>query len=149
MSKKITQEEVIQDYKHLGYELISEYKRNDQELFVKDEEGYICRSSSYSNFKKGNKPKKFHVKNKYTINNIKLWLKLNNKNYTLISNEYEGDHKQLFFKDDIGYILTSTLRDLQQGQNPSIFHMNNPYTIQNIRLWISINKKRYKLFFCA
>ena len=37
----------------------------------------------------------FRTKNIYVVQNIKLWLKLNNKPFKLISDTYEGSHKNL------------------------------------------------------
>lgn len=61
---------------------------------------YMCESGFYyfsevNNIKYGQKPNRFDKSNPYTIQNIKLWCKLNNKPFELISKEYNGNDKKL------------------------------------------------------
>ena len=56
--------------------------------------------------------------------------------YELIS-EYKGNGKMLFVKDKEGYICTSCLSTFKNGSTPKKFCTNNPYTIQNIKLYVS------------
>lgn len=75
-------------YLNHGYELISkEYKDFNSKMISKNSSGYIG-IITFCNLKDGRKPRYFHSKNEYAIQNIKLWLKINNKKIELISKEY-------------------------------------------------------------
>jgi len=85
-----------------NYELISmEYKNNRSKLDIKDMQGYYY-SVTLSNLHKYEKtnslPDKFSKYNPHTIQNIKLWCKLNNKPFELISNVYDGNNIKLQWK---------------------------------------------------
>lgn len=71
----------------------------------------------------------------------KIYLK---QDYELIS-EYKGSLKLLYVKDKEGYICSSYLNGFKNGNLPFKFHKNNPYTIQNIKLWIKTNAIGYEL----
>lgn len=95
MYKKLIIEEVRENIRKLGYVLISkEYLRNNQKLIIKDKEGYLY-YVRYSNLMFGRIPNRFDIHNPYTIDNIKLWCKLNNKPFKLVSDTYEGSNKYL------------------------------------------------------
>ena len=65
--------------------------------------------------------------------------------YELIS-EYKGALELLYVKDNEGYICSSYFNNFnKQGRKPNKFHKNNPYTIQNIKLWIETNAQKYEL----
>ena len=82
----------------MGYELISkEYINAHSKLILKDEFQYYY-YITYDKIKQRKTPSKFHISNPYTIQNIKLWCKLNNKTFELISDTYEGDRQDLKFK---------------------------------------------------
>jgi hypothetical protein len=79
----------------LGYELVSEeYENNHAKLILKDKDGYYY-VISLSNLKWGKSPNKFDKLNQYTVQNIRLWCKLNNKSFELISEIYNGSEKYL------------------------------------------------------
>lgn len=97
MSKKHTIEEVNETVKKMGYELISkEYKNNKQKIELKDKEGYYY-SVEYNSLANCNvTPDKFNKSNPYTIQNIGLWVKNNNKLFKLIEDQlYIGSGKKL------------------------------------------------------
>ena len=145
MPKKLTYEYVKQYVKSLDYELISEeYKDNKQKLILIDIEGYLY-FGNFATLIRNKLLSKFHKSNPYTINNIKLWLKLNNSDLKLISNEYYNNKSKLIFKDDFGYLYFTHLNSLTLGFKPEKFHPSNPYAIQNINLWCEINNKMFKL----
>lgn len=146
MIKNVTQEEARKFCESLGYEVINinNYKNVDTVLYLKDKDGYIYQSR-YRNLKNNHEPHKFYKTNPYTIQNIKLWLQLNNKNLELINEEYTGNQDRLFCKDVSGYIVVTNLTRLIQNCSPYIFHVSNPYTIQNIKLWMKTNAKGYEL----
>jgi len=77
-----------------GYNLIS---IEDNKLNLIDNEGYEYLINIYTFIHKHN-PEKFHKTNPYTIQNIKLWCKSNNKLFELISDIYEGNKKLLKWK---------------------------------------------------
>jgi len=97
-NKTLTYDEVKKYVESLNYKLISkEYKNNRTKLILKDNEEYYL-VITYSNLLTGYIPSKFHINNPYTIQNIKLWLKLNNKNFELLSEKYEGIYNKLIWK---------------------------------------------------
>jgi len=97
--KKLTYKEVKEFIESKGYILISEeYKRNDIKLILKDKCEYYY-YVTFDVFKQNNNPNKFDKSNSYTIQNIKLWCKLNNKPFELLDNqEYKGNKKKLKWK---------------------------------------------------
>jgi len=95
---KFTYNEVKEYIKVLGYELIGkEYIDANNKLILKDKDGYYYLTSLHS-LKSNYMPKRFHVSNPYTIQNIILWLILNNKPFKLLSDTYEETHKKLKWK---------------------------------------------------
>ena len=85
---KHTIEQVIEIIRGLGYELISnEYKKTIQKIILKDIEGYYYLTTLMF-LKASGIPRKFDKSNPYTIQNIKLWCKINNKPFELVSNKY-------------------------------------------------------------
>lgn len=83
---------------NLGFDLIDDtYKNVDHKLTLTDKEGYLYYTTFYS-IKLKSSPEKFYTSNPYTLQNIKLWLKLNNKQIELISNIYENADVKLQWK---------------------------------------------------
>ena len=108
MSKKKSVEEVKEIISKFNLELIGEiYTNNKDKIITKDSEGYyysVVLSSVIRNFA----PEKFHISNIYTIQNIRLWCKLNNKPFKLLSDIFEGHRKKLKWKclkEDCGEIF--------------------------------------------
>jgi len=146
IGKKFTYEEVRKYIENLGYILISkEYINNNTKLILKDYEDYLYFANfiSLSSYKMIRL--RFHKANPYTIDNIKLWLKLNNFDLELISEKYENAHKYLLFKTKEGYLCIAKWNSIQQKEIPRKFHRSNPYTIQNIKLWCKLNNKSFEL----
>jgi len=82
----------------LEYEYISEgYKGNVHYIILKDYFGYFYKTV-LGRLTKNILPDKFNKTNPYTIQNIKLWCKLNDKPFELLSEEYEGNNKKLKWK---------------------------------------------------
>ena len=78
--------------------LFDEYKNNSEKLLAKTQEGYLVVTNLHR-IKNGVFPDKFSKTNPYTIHNIKLWCKLNNKPFELLDNQkYKGTHQHLIFK---------------------------------------------------
>lgn len=117
-NKKYTYLEVKKYIESLGYELISdEYKNRHTNLIIIDKNGYYF-TISLCGLKSENSPSFVHKNNPYTIQNIKLWCKLNNKPFELISDKYENNNKKLKWrclKDNCGEIFNSNWADILQG----------------------------------
>lgn len=206
MGKKLTLEQVEEEFVKRGYEpLFDEYNNNQEKLLAKTQEGYLI-LINLNHLKDGREPMKFSDKNSNTIYNIKLWLKLNNSKYELLSteyisagknkllwrcpihgefemswnnlmsgqgchecfkidkptieevksefikrgyiplfNKYKNNKENLLAKTEDGYKFIITLYSLKNTENRCIFHKSNPYTIENIKIWLETNKSPYKL----
>lgn len=59
--------------------------------------------------------------------------------------DYKNTHTELYLKDKEGYIYKTILSNFKKNKNPNKFHKTNPYTIQNIKLWMKTNAKGYEL----
>ena len=124
MRIKFTYDEVKDFIESRGYKLISKkYENNNQQLVFCDNDGYVL-SQRFVSFKNKNaKPMKFHKSNPYTIQNIKLWCKLNNKSFELLSDNYENNIKKLkwkCFKETCGEIFEASWRHVSQGEGCGI-----------------------------
>lgn len=98
MNKKFTIQEIKEELLKFGYYLITnKYINNKQKLTMFDKYGYFY-STNINRVKSGKVPEKFHINNPYTIQNIKLWCKLNNKNFELINKEYLNASKKMLWK---------------------------------------------------
>jgi len=116
--KKLKYEEVKIYIEILSYQLVSkEYINARTKLILKDNDGYyyyIC----LDKLKQGRTPSKFHILNPYTIQNIKLWCKLNNKSFELLSDTYKGDREYLEWKclkSDCGEIFEMNWQIIHRG----------------------------------
>ena len=68
----------------------------------------------------GRFPRIFDKSNPYTIQNIKLWCKLNNKPFELMSDKYDGNNKNLIWrclKENCEEEFEMRWGDISQGQN--------------------------------
>ena len=68
----------------------------------------------------------------------------NKKGYEVIS-EYKNSDTIIYVKNKDGYICISRYRTFKNNSEPLKFHKSNPYTIQNIKLWMKTNAKGYEL----
>ena len=123
---KYNHKEVYEFFKLYAFILITqEYFNVKQKLTFKDSDGYYYENTFDGfriNIKRNIKFAKFHVHNPYTIQNIKLWLKLNNKPFELVSVIYEDANKNLQWrclKKDCSEIFEMTWGNLYFGQNCS------------------------------
>lgn len=95
MLKRLTYEEVYNRFKEKGYTLIDkEYHKNNERLSCVDNDGYkYCISTnSLSN---GSLPEKYNKFNPYTLDNVKLLLKLESKGSKLITSKYTNSKMKL------------------------------------------------------
>ena len=94
----------------------NEYINNKKKLTLKDDDGYFyycCLSVIQQKHNSG----KYNKSNPYTIQNLKLWCKLNNKEFELVSETHEGNNKKLQWKclkDGCGQIFNMTWSDILQ-----------------------------------
>lgn len=90
--------------------MFNEYINFDTPLDCRDKEGYLyklslnCLLQEYGH-------SKFTSRNPYTIQNINLWLNLNNINYKLLSNKYIDINKRLKWICDKGHIYEANLNN--------------------------------------
>lgn len=87
----------VKDYieNKLKYKLLSnEYVRSLDNIKFKDKDGYFY-YSLFSNLKSNHLPSFVSKSNIFSIQNIKLWCKLNNKAFKLISDTYINAHSSL------------------------------------------------------
>lgn len=97
--KRRTLEEVKDIYRSKGLTIIkpTDYKTTRTKLDCYDNLGYKY-NLPLMNIKMIKQFSKFEKTNPHTIDNIKLWLKLNAPEYELISDKYEGNENKLIFK---------------------------------------------------
>ena len=136
--KSFNIEDVKEDIVKMGYKpLFDTYINCDEKLDVEDKDGYKF-TMSYYNIKRGQTPQLFKVNNPYAVENVKHFLKINNKPYKLLD-DFVGDmnkHKMLFQYDE-GYKAYSTMAILLRGDNPRIFYKENPHTLDNIKIYVN------------
>ena len=121
------------------FQLISKECRDIKDnLILKDKNGYFY-VSKFSRIQRHIFPERFNTCNPYTLDNIKLWLKETNSELELLSSEYKGASCNLVLRDKIGYIYTQTWANLMSGRGSDKFNISNIYTLQNIKLWLSLN----------
>lgn len=101
------------------FELISEiYNGNNKHLLFQDKYGYIY-SISLQNLLKYKTPDKFNISNPYTIQNINLWSRLNDKLFELVDGQtYNKSHEKLKWKclkEECGEIFKSNWNDIREG----------------------------------
>jgi hypothetical protein len=144
-NKKYTIEEVREIVESKGFELLSdEYVNNKTKLAFEDGEGYIYSCNLYS-FIKNKSFHKYHINNKYTIDNIRLYLSLHHPNLKLLSEKYSGIFDCLKLIDEDGYLYSLSTDVLSRGSRPLVFSSQNPYTVHNIKNWTKLNNKPFEL----
>lgn len=91
--------------------LSNEYVNNRTPLDVIDENGYMYSMSygmAYSGYNMNAKPRVFYKHNKYTIENIKHYIEVNQINCTLLSTEFYGNDDKLNFQCACGNKFSTT-----------------------------------------
>ena len=148
MPKKFTYDEIkhyIEIESDNGYKLLSkEYKGVDSPLKIETFDGYLS-MTKVSALRNGREISIFDKSNPFTLENIKLWMTKNNKNFQLVSEEYIGTDTRLVFITLEGYLFTQTWHHLHDGHGYYIFQKKNIYTIYNINLWLKNNNKEFEL----
>lgn len=132
---------------NIDLELLStEYKGRKNPLKFIDKLGYLYDNSwddlnKLIKRKSKNKDSNFSVfgnGNKYTIENIKNYIKVNNINLILISKKFEGSKLPLEFEDNEGYKYSISLELLRQGGTPERFSISNKFTLYNIQKYAQL-----------
>lgn len=101
------------DINNIDYRIVSgEYKSENSKFDWVDSKGYKY-YSTFFNIIRGVRPISSH--NKYSIENIKHYLKLNDINYTLISDKYISNSEKLIFKCNSNHVFNMTWQDFQDG----------------------------------
>lgn len=125
MVRKLNYNYIKQYVEDLGFILISkEYLGNNKQLIMCDKEGYYY-VSTYSSLKSNRMPSKFIKSNPYTIQNIKLWCKKNNKPFKLVSDFYDKNSiklKWFCLKETCGEIFLCNWSSIQQGSGCGVCH---------------------------
>jgi hypothetical protein len=107
---------LLKNYKNR--KLVSEKFINEKtKIILTDNNGYLYTSLS-GNLLKKEYTRLVDVANKYSIHNLHLWLKYNNKNFKLLSNEYKGCDAKLLFKcnkENCGELFEMSWHDISQG----------------------------------
>jgi hypothetical protein len=115
-------DEVKQEFINRGYiPLFNKYKNSTKKLLAQTQEGYKI-VTTINNLKLGHIPQVFGKFNPHTIQNIKLWCKLNNKPFELLSDIYETNYKKLKWrclKDNCGEIFDMCWNNIFNGCNCS------------------------------
>jgi hypothetical protein len=91
--------EKIREYSsNNGYILISDtYKNILTQIIIKDNNGYLY-TVLFADFVRGYPPTRFGKSNKFTYNNINLWLSINKKTIQLVSSEYINAREKMLWK---------------------------------------------------
>jgi len=118
--RKLTYKKVKEFVESLGYFIIdNEYINIRTKFTIKDNLNYYY-YIKLDNIKQERKPRIVDKSNPYTIQNIKLWCKLNNKDFELISDTYEGcdiNLKWKCFKKECGEIFESTWDNIKANRD--------------------------------
>jgi hypothetical protein len=83
----------------LGWKILDiKIKKGGTHIDLIDNFGYVYSNVNIQHIKNNEKPRFVQKANSSTIQNIKLWCKLNNKPFELISDKYEGTNENLQWK---------------------------------------------------
>lgn len=101
MTKSRSRDEIERIIDNFGYNLLDEFidhNKNDiRMVIIQDGSGYKTMASLPS-ILEGHSAEFFHKSNPYTLENISLWLRLNDKNFELCENNiYDGNQGKLAF----------------------------------------------------
>jgi len=97
---KRTREEINKVLEKLDYKHVRDYwtENGIKRVVFTDSFGYKY-DGDFRNLIRGVKPRIFGKENPYVLDNIALWLKINDKSFLLDKNSnYTGNHDKLFFK---------------------------------------------------
>lgn len=81
--------------------------------------------------------------NKFSYEYVKS--KVEELGYELISKEYLGDSKKVIIKDEKSYMYDVNFKNLIRGHVPTIVGVHNSFAMDNLKLWVRLNKPNYVL----
>jgi len=105
-----------------NFKLITGKYVDRQQLIFKDSNGYMY-LGNFNRMQQGDIPRRFDKSNPYTIQNMKLWCKLNNKPFELISYIYNGTYDNLQWqclKEECGEIFEANWACIHSGRGCSV-----------------------------
>lgn len=80
---------------------------------------------------------------RYTFEQVKEIVK--SKGYELLSDEYVGNKTNLKIKDSDGYLGFTPFASIQNNTTFRKFYTLNPFTLDNIKNWLIVEKKPFEL----
>jgi len=114
--KKYKLEEARQIVINAGYKpKFESYKNIKEKILIETNEGYKIFTSLYMIVNCQNKFNIFNKRNPFTIENIKLWLILNNVNYNLISTNYKDAISKLVWECPIHNNFEMSWNNMRNG----------------------------------
>lgn len=122
----------------------SEYINMFQRVVLETKEGYKC-DIEIKQLVKGVKLLMFLTYNPYALDNLKIFVKSVLPDFEVLTDKYKGVHSEFKLKDSLGYEYVCTKLIIGAGNKPSKFHPSNPYSIENIKKWIVLNKREIEL----
>lgn len=142
--RKIGLNEAKEVFHSKGLEIISDkYVNARTKIIAKDSEGYIV-YISLDNLSKGEKASRFSIYNPKTIANIKLWIKNNNCDFKLLSNEFKSAKSKIKFQCNKGHIFeTSWNKIYSQNAGCPICHSSKGEDF--IKRYLDSNNIKYEM----
>lgn len=155
---KLSYEELCRYAKDCGCELITtkdKYENVHNYIDIKYKCGHIHNVQAFAFRADKNKTcpdcSKIRIadKRRYSIEEIneiinKINLK-NNTSYKWIDGEYKDVDSILTLMDNEGYKYKTTLHNLYRINKIHMFHQKNPYTLENIKIWMRTNMVGYEI----
>ena len=116
-SRNITKrEDMKRIIEEMGYS-ITKYPKNINDIIhIKDVDGYKYKAIYY-NVVKGSKLYKFHKLNPYTLENIQLWLDINNSGCNIVSTKYVSYEDVLNFRCKCGKIFSRSFNSVHSNNS--------------------------------
>ena len=113
--KIYTFNEVQESIKDKGFTIVKDTFINFSKKFlVVDDLGYYFYMSA-DNIRRNRNPKIFEVRNPFTIQNIRNYLKINNIKTKLLSNQYFGNNELMLWQCECGECFEKTWNDFQRS----------------------------------
>lgn len=113
---KYTQKQVENIFYENGLILNDIYKNNHDNLFCTDFNGYKY-NTRLMTLLKGGRPQAIHANNPYVLDNIDLYIKLNNISSKRISNQYINSKTDMTWQCECGQLFNTTWNEFQTGKH--------------------------------
>lgn len=111
--------ELIEKIKSDGFTIISDFNTIHQGCDVVSNDGYMYHIGN-NYFNKNSMPEAFNKHNKFAIDNIKNYIKINNINCNLLSTDYHGNTDKLHWKCECGTEFVTSWASFLHGQHSCI-----------------------------